>query len=431
MLVAVAVWFVPAAAVLLTWPRSRTWRPAVTLLALAFGLLQQLVFATIPDSAFVTFRYAANIAAGHGAVFNIGEYAEGYSNFTWLVLVTLPKALFGADLVTGAVVLSSACALGCVLLAARFGRLAGLLTAAAGGLAAYDCAGTETPLFVLLVLAVLYALKTRHPLAAGVLAALAVMTRPDGLVLAAAAGLWLAFEAARHRSSWGAPGGYLLGGLVLVVPWLAWRATYYDQSPASWPTLHPSFSSYAFLVAALAAVGVTQLFGHHRTPSPTPRPATRWAPVVALALCAVSLPFAAAQRPGVLDSRARLAQAAEISGWLTARLPPGSIISTGGGGALAYGVGSRVFVVTPGVGNNDYEFVASLRQPALAITGLGYSGRQQCAADPAYTGLYEVATFLRKGSREWVTVYPRDDQAATLIERLDEDPRLVYVPCPS
>lgn len=430
-IVAVVVWFVLAAVVLLTWPRFGAWRTGVPLLALAFALLQQLIFATIPDSAFETFRYAANIAAGHGAVFNVGEYADGYSNFAWLIVVTLPKALFGADIVTGAVVLSSACALGCVLLAGRFGRLAAMLTAAASGLAAYECAGTETPLFVLLVLAVLYALRTRHPLAAGVFAALATMTRPDGLVLAAAAGLWLVLGAARHRWGWGAPTGYVLGGLVFVVPWLAWRATYYGHSPASWPGMHPSFTAYAFGVAALAAVAVSLLLEHHRRPSPVPRRTTRWAPVVALALCAVSLPLAASHRPDVLELRSRLAQTAEISDWLATSLPPGSIISTSGGGALAYGVGNRLFVVDPWAGTNDYEFVVSLHQPALAVAGVGYSASQQCELDPAYAGLYEVATFLREGAREWITVYPRDDQAAALIARLDEDPRLAYVPCPS
>ncbi|WP_236790123.1 glycosyltransferase family 39 protein [Amycolatopsis sp. GM8] len=426
-IVAVAVWFALAAVVLCAWPRFG--RTGVPLLALAFALLQQLIFSTVPDSAFLTFRYAANIAAGHGAVFNIGEYVEGYTNFAWLVLVTLPKALFGADIVTGAVVLSSACALGCVLLAGRFSRLAAVLTAAVSGLAAYECAGTETPLFVLLVLAVGYALTTRHPLAAGVLTALAVMTRPDGLILAGAAVLWLVLGAARRRSTWWAPVGYLLGALVLVVPWLVWRTTYYEKL-SGWPALHASFPAYAFLGATLAAVVVGRLLEQHRKPSPTPRATRRWAPVVALLLCAVSFPFAAYQRPGVLDWRSRLAETAEISDWLATRLPPGSIISTGGGGALAYGVGTRLTVVTPHRDDEDYEFVVSLQEPALTITGLGYSARQQCDLDPAYAGLYAVATFLRQGAHEWVTVYPREDQATALIKRLDQDPRLSYVPCP-
>jgi hypothetical protein len=439
-IIAVAVWLVLAAVVLIAWPRFGAWRTGLPLLALAFALLQQLIFVSIPDSAFVTFRYAENIAAGHGAVFNIGERVEGYSNFVWLVLITLPKAMFGVDIVTGAVVLSVLCVLGCVLLAYRFGPLAAVLTAAASGLAAYQCAGTETPLFVLLALAVVYALMTRHPVAAGVLAALATMTRPDGLALATAAGLWLLFGAIRHRSNWWAPAGYLLGWLVFAGPWLAWRATYYSQPITNWPTTRLSFSSYGFLLATLAAVAIARALDHHRRPSPKPRPIVRrWAPVTALILCAVSLPVAASQRPEVLDWRTRLAQTAEISSWLAAQLPPGSAISTDGGGALAYGVGSQFLVLDMRGGTGqyltsqgDYEYVASLRRPALALAAtVGYSATQQCALDPAYAGLYEAATFLRAGADDWVTVYPRDDEAASLIRRLDTDPRLTYVPCPT
>ena len=48
------------------------------------------------DDAFVTFRYAENIAAGHGFVFNIGDPpVEGYSNSLWLALLT---GLFKAGL---------------------------------------------------------------------------------------------------------------------------------------------------------------------------------------------------------------------------------------------------------------------------------------------------------------------------------------------
>ncbi len=42
------------------------------------------------DDAFVTFRYAENLADGHGLVFNPGaEAVEGYSNFLWLLLLSL------------------------------------------------------------------------------------------------------------------------------------------------------------------------------------------------------------------------------------------------------------------------------------------------------------------------------------------------------
>lgn len=432
LILAVAVWLVLAAVVLVAWPRFGAWRTGLPLVALAFAVLQQLIFGTIPDRAFVTFRYAENIAAGHGAVFNIGERHEDYSNFAWLVLVTLPKALFGADIVASAVVLSALCVLACVLLAHRFGPLAAVLTAAASGLAAYENAGTETSLFVLLVLAVVWALTTRHPVAAGVFAALLVMTRPDGLAFAIAFALWLAGTAMGGRASWWAPTGFVLAGLAIGVPWLAWRATYYDQPVLNWPTTELSLTSYAFLLATLFAVAVAWRFEHHRRPSPIPRPSRRWVPVAGLVLCALSLPIAAKEQPDVLDWRDRLAQTTEIGTWLAARLPSGSVISTGAA-AIAYGVGSRMFVLTSEDEEfDDYEAVASIRRPSIAVdAAVGYGSSQQCTLDPELAGRYEVATFLREGMGEWITVYPRNDQADSLIRRLDADPRLKYVPCPT
>lgn len=42
------------------------------------------------DDAFVTFRYAENFADGHGLTFNPGEKpVEGYSNFLWLLILSL------------------------------------------------------------------------------------------------------------------------------------------------------------------------------------------------------------------------------------------------------------------------------------------------------------------------------------------------------
>ena len=40
----------------------------------------------VVDDAFISYRYAWNLVAGHGLVFNIDEYVEGYSNFLWVLL---------------------------------------------------------------------------------------------------------------------------------------------------------------------------------------------------------------------------------------------------------------------------------------------------------------------------------------------------------
>ena len=39
------------------------------------------------DDAFITFRYARHLVAGHGPVFNPGEYVEGYTNFLWMLIM--------------------------------------------------------------------------------------------------------------------------------------------------------------------------------------------------------------------------------------------------------------------------------------------------------------------------------------------------------
>jgi hypothetical protein len=45
------------------------------------------------DDAFISFRYARNLVAGHGLVFNPGERVEGYTNFLWTLIAALGIAL--------------------------------------------------------------------------------------------------------------------------------------------------------------------------------------------------------------------------------------------------------------------------------------------------------------------------------------------------
>lgn len=45
------------------------------------------------DDAFITFRYARNIAAGHGAVFNPGERIEGFTSPLWLGLASTAEVV--------------------------------------------------------------------------------------------------------------------------------------------------------------------------------------------------------------------------------------------------------------------------------------------------------------------------------------------------
>ena len=85
-----AIW-IPALVLLLlivVWPRiaaSRAWTVAALGSILFLALMHQLLFGTIAEDAFITFRYAMNLASGRGPVFNPGERVEGYSDFLWMV----------------------------------------------------------------------------------------------------------------------------------------------------------------------------------------------------------------------------------------------------------------------------------------------------------------------------------------------------------
>jgi len=54
-----------------------------------FLLFQSLIPAIEIDDAYISFRYACNFAQGNGLVFNVGERVEGYSNFLWVILLSI------------------------------------------------------------------------------------------------------------------------------------------------------------------------------------------------------------------------------------------------------------------------------------------------------------------------------------------------------
>ena len=65
------------------------WAALALVLALYLFLLSASGF-LVYDDAFITFRYAENLFDGCGIRFNCGEErVEGYSNFLWMVLLTL------------------------------------------------------------------------------------------------------------------------------------------------------------------------------------------------------------------------------------------------------------------------------------------------------------------------------------------------------
>jgi hypothetical protein len=114
------------------------------------------------DDAYISFRYARNLARGLGLVYNPGEHIEGYTNFFWTVLLA-GGVKVGLDPVLLAKVLGGLAACGSLvalwLLSRRLRPYGGMPCVATwlfatsiveGGYAVF---GLETPLFVLLILA--------------------------------------------------------------------------------------------------------------------------------------------------------------------------------------------------------------------------------------------------------------------------------------
>lgn len=150
------------------------------------------------DDAYISFRYAQNLARGNGLVFNPGERVEGYTNFLWTVFLV---PFIGAGLPAGptSILLGLAFAVATLWLVIHFpplvdempasslGLLAAALLAVDGSFVLWSVSGMETAMFAFLVLvgtrAYLLELCHEHRLpCSGLLFAAAAMTRPEGVL---------------------------------------------------------------------------------------------------------------------------------------------------------------------------------------------------------------------------------------------------------
>jgi hypothetical protein len=190
------------------------------------------------DDAFISFRYADNLARGHGLVFNPDERIEGYTNFLWTVLLA-GFIKMGADPGQVAVVLGLGCFVVMVVLLARLGErlstaaasmargvgIAPLLAAASYTIASFATSGLETMFAATLAVAAVERAEARRPLAAGLLGVAAAMAHPDHGIFYAALGLALLSLPERRReiARFAAP------FVFVYLPYFLWRWHYYGE----------------------------------------------------------------------------------------------------------------------------------------------------------------------------------------------------------
>ena len=221
------------------------------------------------DDVFITYRYAQNLAADHGFVFNPGERVFGVTEPAVGLLLGGLARLSGIAIPTLGTLFTAL-----VLLALAIGLL--VESAGRGRFAEGAVAGTlvlATPLFwgtqgaagpaVLALLLLAGRLALQRPILAGALCGLAVGFRPDALVGCAILAALLLFETRRIPWRFGLAAGAVVGLLALaaygwfgaVIPQtLLAKQFHAARNPGSWIGFR-SFWGFAIATSSAGPLG--------------------------------------------------------------------------------------------------------------------------------------------------------------------------------
>lgn len=170
---------------------SRPWMLTCVPLALFLSLALVCYHCTV-DDAFISFRYARNLAEGHGLVFNVGERVEGFSNPLWVLILSLASAA-GMNIVTASKLIGLGC--GALTLALLMRLCRGTLslsrvatfavlcyTATNISFVYYAISGLETAFYTATMVLMVYLLSERKEMKAGAACAALALTRPEGIL---------------------------------------------------------------------------------------------------------------------------------------------------------------------------------------------------------------------------------------------------------
>jgi hypothetical protein len=204
----------------------------------------------VQDDAYITFRYSRNLIEGLGPVWNPGYAIEGYTNFSWMLLMAGAMRL-GFTPESASAALGIACFVGSLLMVATlahmlFGRndralVAAALTATNYSFVSYATGGLETSLEAALTMAALLisvdalqkgTIDVGRALAASVVVALALLTRPDSVILAFVTMVtlgWVATRGPRRDTTVRVLLALALPALLIVGSWLVWKYSFYGR----------------------------------------------------------------------------------------------------------------------------------------------------------------------------------------------------------
>ena len=213
---------------------------AVIAILMLYALRRQYIM----DDAFISFRYAKNLIEGNGLVWNIGERVEGYSNFSWTMLVAAGM-LIGIKPETSTLwmgmIFHLAGLIMTYLLSTRllksrdWGLLVLILIGTNYTVSGMASSGLETPLQLLLfllvghmfVLGVQNGWTNRRTLLLSVILNIALLTRPDSIILVVAAVIGFYYtKKDRHYTDFIR---LAIPFAVILLPYLIWKTSYYGS----------------------------------------------------------------------------------------------------------------------------------------------------------------------------------------------------------
>jgi arabinofuranosyltransferase len=227
-----------------TLPKAALKRAAFAVPYLVLLVGAYSVFCVTTDDPFITYRYAANLLAGHGPVFNIGERVEGFSSPLHLLLVALLlKIIPAGDILFKAKLLGLGFAALALWQTGRLARAVGLseaesvtaqaLVAVNNNFALAAVNGMETTLALCLVLGSVLTFGREIEGRGGVRSAgllfLAMLARPDAALLFAVLLLIRVILMVRRRLPWWDTLGWASVFLLPATGLLLARFAYYGQ----------------------------------------------------------------------------------------------------------------------------------------------------------------------------------------------------------
>ena len=161
--------------------------------ALAFLTLAYVFFPESIDDAYITLRFSKNLILGNGLVFNLGERVEGYSNFSWMLLLAAVGKL-GIPMEMAMKFLGLASGLGVLALVWKLSvnhlksdlaiSMSVILLGLSSFFAVWAVDGLETVFYTMLLTALVFTLTTDkiNALLVGMIASLVALTRPEGIM---------------------------------------------------------------------------------------------------------------------------------------------------------------------------------------------------------------------------------------------------------